>query len=359
MTGLGFSPDGRYLISGSWSGEVWRFPLAPTAGGSRARLLFEENQGLGTLEPAFDADSRLVAVSEFTTKRVFLITIDTGEVHTLRVPADFSGKAAFRKDGRLLAVAMADVEEEDRIFLRDLETGEERTLDTYVESDACEPERNRGGRVFDLLFLADGRLLTEGLSGLRIYDLNTGVSARLRPCRPVVNVANQRSILSLAPDGRTLLVAHVSEDTARTSSLAVFDIESRAERALTSHGDHVMAAALDSTGRYVVTGSGDGLVRFGPVDEREEPHLLYGHTARVTSVAASPDGRWIASASEDGTIRLWPLPEGRPFHTLPYEELLAKLRALTNLRVIADEGSASGYKVEPGPFPGWAKFPEW
>ena len=33
-------------------------------------------------------------------------------------------------------------------------------------------------------------------------------------------------------------------------------------------------------------------------------------------------------------IRLWPMPEGQPFHTLPYEELLAKLRSLTNLRVI-------------------------
>ena len=87
--------------------------------------------------------------------------------------------------------------------------------------------------------------------------------------------------------------------------------------------------------------------------------MLYGHTARVTSVAVSPDSRWIASAADHGIIRLWPMPDGRPFHTLPYEELVAKPRSLTNLRVVADAGSATGYKVEPGPFPGWAKFPEW
>jgi WD40 repeat protein len=91
----------------------------------------------------------------------------------------------------------------------------------------------------------------------------------------------------------------------------------------------------------------------------EEPHLLYGHARAVTSVAVSPDGKWIASGSDDDTIRLWPMPDGPPLHTLPLEQLLAKLRALTNLRVEPDAASATGYKVKPGPFPGWAKVPEW
>ena len=41
--------------------------------------------------------------------------------------------------------------------------------------------------------------------------------------------------------------------------------------------------------------------------------------------------------SHDGTIRLWPMPEGRPFHTLPYDELLTRLRSFTNLRVVDDK----------------------
>lgn len=48
-----------------------------------------------------------------------------------------------------------------------------------------------------------------------------------------------------------------------------------------------------------------------------------------------------------------------PLHTLPYDELLEKLRRLTNLRVVPDPGSPTGYRVEPGPFPGWADMPEW
>lgn len=60
-----------------------------------------------------------------------------------------------------------------------------------------------------------------------------------------------------------------------------------------------------------------------------------------------------------GTLRIWEIPKGRPFHTLPLEELLARLGALTNMRVARDEDSATGYVLKPGPFPGWEKVPTW
>jgi len=37
----------------------------------------------------------------------------------------------------------------------------------------------------------------------------------------------------------------------------------------------------------------------------------------------------------------------------------AALRALTNLRAVRDPGSDTGWKIEIGPFPGWAKVPTW
>ncbi len=42
-----------------------------------------------------------------------------------------------------------------------------------------------------------------------------------------------------------------------------------------------------------------------------------------------------------------------PLHTLPHDELLAKLHSLTNLRAVRDPTSSTGWTIELGPFPGW------
>ena len=46
-----------------------------------------------------------------------------------------------------------------------------------------------------------------------------------------------------------------------------------------------------------------------------------------------------------------------PLHTVPREELIAKLKTLTNLRVVRDPDSPTGWKLEVGPFPGRETVP--
>jgi WD40 repeat protein len=145
--------------------------------------------------------------------------------------------------------------------------------------------------------------------------------------------------------------------TGAVGTAFVYDLETKKAHPLETHGDQVTCVAWDLTGKLVVTGSRDGTVRVGPATG-EAPHLLLGHEGTVREIVADPEGRWIVSAGEDGTVRLWPLPiEGKPFQTLPHDELLARLRSLTNFRVVPDRSAPGGYRLGFERFTGWNRQP--
>ena len=276
----------------------------------------------------------------------------------LQVPSGARTSAlAISHDGTTIVVGTFDRTRalSARLLLWNPQTGAERTLDPFAEGESCAPGEPVAQQVTAATFLRNGRLLTEGFTGLRIWDTAAGTSRRLRPC---TMKRNYKVNLAVTGDDRTAFIQHGWMEPGQESDLTALDLLTGQARPIESHGRRVYSMALDPTDRMLVTGDAEGIVRAGPIGG-DEPHLLYGHSGAVQSVAVSPDGRWIASAALDGTIRLWPMPEGRPFHTLPYEELLGKLRALTNLRAVADPGQATGYKIEVGPFPGWETLPTW
>lgn len=164
--------------------------------------------------------------------------------------------------------------------------------------------------------------------------------------------------------GQTAATAAEAGKTATPSTeppmeLLVFDAATGARRRIGGHGRDIAAVALSPSGDAVATADTGGAIRVGRIDGGE-PHLLVGAGGSVTSLAFSPDGRWLGDAS-GSEIRLWPMPDlsQPPLHTLPREALLAKLGALTNVRVVEDIAAPSGYKIDLAPFPGWKNVPAW
>jgi WD40 repeat protein len=196
-----------------------------------------------------------------------------------------------------------------------------------------------------------------GGHGIRRFDAETGASAWIRKL-----TTTAWAVMAASQDGGRLFVLESAEWTSLPSPpvrLALVNPATGTERPITSHGTTVMAVAIDPTGQILVSGDAEGVVRVGRADG-SEPHLLLGHGGSVGNVAVAPDRQWVASSS-GSEIRIWPMPDlsKPPLHTLPYEELMAKLRSFTNLRVVEDAASTTGYRLDIGPFPGWKDVPTW
>ena len=200
-----------------------------------------------------------------------------------------------------------------------------------------------------MLFTHDGRLISAGSSGIRIWDLETDQSE--------VISEEAASYLALTEDDRTLLTVGFGASKSRGDTVWLRDLVSGEVRQLTSHGERVMHVAVDPEGEFLVTGDTDGVVRVGPLSGGE-PHLLLGHSGLIHSVAIDPEKRWLTSGGIDGTVRLWPIPEGQPFHTLPLSEIVGPLRGFTNYRVVPDDSEKSGFRVDVEPFAGWESSTE-
>ena len=346
---LAFTADSRFLASCGFEGvRLW--PLSPEDGRQTLIDLGEEHW---CFDIAADATTNTLLVAAPETG-AFLVEADGAAPRKLEdIPPAFLYASALDTRAGLAAVGVhyASDSKDMAIHVADLRSGAVRSF-ALREQQTQNPWASG---VDSLAFGADGSLLSGSNEGVDRWDLETG--ERTRICGQGAKFTGGRySEVAVSGSGRSMIADCWDGQTSR---LLVSDPSSDSWRRIMSHGYRVSAVAMDATGERLATGDENGVVRVGWASG-EEPHLLLGHSALVLAVAFSPDGRWIASASGD-EIFLWPMPDltKPPLHTLPYDELIAKLRSLTNLRAVRDPASDTGWTIELGPFPGWATVPTW
>uniref|UniRef100_A0A166CCV4 Uncharacterized protein n=1 Tax=Daucus carota subsp. sativus TaxID=79200 RepID=A0A166CCV4_DAUCS len=85
---------------------------------------------------------------------------------------------------------------------------------------------------------------------------------------------------------------------------------------LRGHRNAVYCAIFDRTGRYVITGSDDRLVKIWSMETGLSLVSCRGHEGDITDLAVSSNNALVASASNDFIIRVWRLPDGLPISVL-------------------------------------------
>jgi hypothetical protein len=280
VNSVSYSPDGRYIASGSYDGTI---KIWDATTGALVRTLTGHSDWVFSV--SYSPDGRYIAsgsrdgtikIWDATTGALSYVRsrgiVDLGSIASVIVPM-----------GVILprGVGMTGT-----IKIWDATTGAElRTLTGHSDW------------VSSVSYSPDGRYIASGSEDntIKIWDATTGALVRTLTGHSSVVYS-----VSYSPDGR--YIASGSWD----GTIKIWDATTGAlVRTLTGHSGYVLSVSYSPDGRYIASGSWDGTIKIWDATTGTLVRTLTGHSSGVNSVSYSPDGRYIASGSWDATVKVW------------------------------------------------------
>ena len=311
VNAVAFSPDGRFLATGSNDAEGY-IQVWDIATGQRVKVITGHEDEVLSLAYSKDG-SQLLSSSYDKTARLW----DTATGKEVR---KFSGhtwwvwSAAFSSDEKQVVTAGHD--------------------GTAIVWDVASIKRSPSftghqGPVFSAAFSPDGkqvvsagydrRVLAWSPDEVKPFDfknLTAGAAAAPPHFRTFEGHTDAVRSVSFSPDG-SLLLSSSQDNTVRVWDFAAGQML----KTFRGHGGQVQAAAFLSDGKRILSASHDRSVREWSIAGNAEirtlqGRVLDGHSDAVLAAAYSQDQQQIVTASRDRTARTWNTSTGQPSLTL-------------------------------------------
>ncbi|OQS06899.1 hypothetical protein THRCLA_01069, partial [Thraustotheca clavata] len=118
----------------------------------------------------------------------------------------------------------------------------------------------------------------------------------------------------------------------------------------------VYCVTFDKSGKYIITGSDDRLVKIWSARTGDLLYTLHGHVGNITDMDINADGTLLATSSDDKTLRVWEITSGFSIAVLVgHTSDVNTVRFHPNLNIIAsasNDGMCLLFRlpiIEPGP----------
>jgi WD40 repeat protein len=320
--GIAFSPDGTKIASGGIRRPImWDLSTGKSTG-----EFLPKHYGL-VYSVAFSPNGEMLA-SAGVDRRIILWDADSGETinETLSGHSSWVFSLNFSHDGKWLASGGTD----QKAGLWDI--GLQQAIGTPLQTEA----------TTSISFRPDGKLLTQGLNEIALWDVNThqmveristgdaGEFSRDgkffisfaehgylnlwdvesgQPLRQKMAVGDTSGDWAVSPDRRTLAVSN--DD----NSISLWDLikGELIDKLVKKHRSRILGLAFNPDGTKLASGGSDTNVFLWDVASRQPIDRVFaGNDKEVYCVTFSPDGRTLASSSINGKIFLWDLTTGTP-----------------------------------------------
>ncbi|CAE6518174.1 unnamed protein product [Rhizoctonia solani] len=288
---VAFSPDGKLIVSGSrddtiWAWDAWR-------GKPLLGPLNEHTDAITSVTFSPDG-TRIVSGSEDETIHVWDIQSGNSIFGALRGHSDAIRSVAFSPDGLCIVSGSCD----GTIVLWDAQNGLPimGPLEGHLES----------AWIGSVAFSPDNTRIVSGSHDftVQVWDKKTGQTI----VGPLEGHSDSITSVAFSPDGFRIVSG--SHD----KTIRIWDAQTgeMVLGPLLGHVDAVMSVSFSPDSTRIISGSLDQTIRMWDAQTEQtffDP--LKGHTDRVHSVAFSPNSEYIASGSHDLTVRVWDAQNGK------------------------------------------------